>query len=134
MKYLVLTGRVLFSLMFLMAITFHFKAEAVTYARSYGVPMPSILVPVSGILAFLGGLSISLGYKARMGAWFIIVFLIPVTFMMHAFWKETDPMQMNMQMSNFMKNLSMLGGALLIAWFGAGPLSLDELRAASAKK
>jgi putative oxidoreductase len=46
--------------------------------------------------------------------------------MMHAFWKETDPMQMQMQMSMFMKNMSMLGGALIIAYFGAGPLSLDK--------
>lgn len=45
--------------------------------------------------------------------------------MLHAFWKVTDPMMAQIQMGMFMKNVSMLGGALLIAYFGAGPLSLD---------
>jgi len=46
--------------------------------------------------------------------------------MIHNFWSYTDPMQVQMQMINFMKNLSMLGAALLIAHFGSGPLSVDK--------
>jgi len=45
--------------------------------------------------------------------------------MMHKFWGISDPMQAQIQMIMFMKNLSMLGGALLITQFGAEPLSLD---------
>jgi putative oxidoreductase len=45
--------------------------------------------------------------------------------MMHNFWTISDPMMRQMQMAMFMKNISMLGGALLIAYFGAGPLSVD---------
>jgi uncharacterized membrane protein YphA (DoxX/SURF4 family) len=44
---------------------------------------------------------------------------------MHRFWTVSDPMMHQMQMINFMKNLSIIGGALLITYFGAGPLSLD---------
>jgi putative oxidoreductase len=91
MKYLVLLGRFLYSLIFLSAILHHFSKEAIQYGASAGVPMASILVPLSGILAFLGGLSILLGYKARTGAWLIIVFLIPVSFTMHNWWTITDP-------------------------------------------
>lgn len=126
MKYLVLTGRVLYSLIFLMAITIHFSGKGIGYAAAYGVPAPAILVPLSGIIAITGALSIILGYKAKWGAWLMVIFLIPVTFMMHAFWKETDPMQAQMQMSNFMKNISMLGAAFLITFFGSGPLSIKE--------
>ena len=45
---------------------------------------------------------------------------------MHAFWAIPDPMMRQIQMAFFMKNLGLLGGALLIAYFGAGPVSLDE--------
>lgn len=90
--------------------------------------MATVLVPISGIMALAGGLSILLGYKAKLGAWLLIVFLIPVTLMMHAFWKFNNPAEHQVQMTMFMKNASMLGAAFLIAWFGAGPVSLDERR------
>jgi putative oxidoreductase len=125
MKYIVLTGRILFSLIFLMSGFNHFSSQSINYAASKSVPATSFLVPVSGILAIAGAISIILGYKARLGAWLIVLFLVPVTFMMHDFWTITDPMMKQIQMAMFMKNLSMLGGALLIAYFGAGPLSLD---------
>ena len=130
MKYIVLLGRILYSLMFLSSGQPLFSGVAVGYASSQGVPLASFLVPFSGVIAIVGGLLIVLGYKTKLGAWLIVAFLIPVTFTMHAFWKETDPMQKQMQISNFLKNISMLGGAFLITWFGAGPLSFDNRRKA----
>jgi putative oxidoreductase len=56
-----------------------------------------------------------------------------VTLMMHNFWAVTDPQMRQMQMINFMKNVSMLGGALLLTHFGAGPWSLDARRARQAR-
>lgn len=46
--------------------------------------------------------------------------------MMHAFWNVPNPMMRQIQMAMFMKNVAMLGGALLVAYWGAGPVSLDE--------
>jgi putative oxidoreductase len=126
MKYLVLAGRVLYSLIFLQSLFNHFSASSIGYAASMGVPMASILVPAAGIIAFAGGLSILLGFKAKWGAWLIVIFLIPVTLFMHNFWTVTDPMMRQVQQAMFMKNLSMLGGAFLIAYFGSGPLSIDS--------
>ncbi|MNY69960.1 hypothetical protein D3C86_2079850 [compost metagenome] len=54
------------------------------------------------------------------------MFLIPVTIMLHNFWTITDPMAQQMDMAAFMKNVSMIGAALMIAYFGSGPLSLDN--------
>ena len=71
------------------------------------------------------GISVLLGYRVRIGAWLLVLFLVPVTFMMHAFWAVPDPMMARMQQAMFMKNLSMLGGALLLTYFGAGPISVD---------
>jgi putative oxidoreductase len=125
MKYIVLFGRVLYSLIFVMASLGHFSKGEIGYAAAQGVPLASIVVPLSGVMAFLGGLSVVLGYKAKWGAWLLVLFLVPVTVMMHNFWAVNDPMMAQMQQAMFMKNLSMLGGALLISYFGAGPLSLD---------
>jgi putative oxidoreductase len=125
MKYIVLLGRILYSAMFIKSASGHFTGQMIGYASAHGVPAASFLVPFSGVLALVGGISILLGYKAKWGAWLIVIFLIPVTFMMHAFWKETDPMQTQIQMAMFLKNISMLGAAFLISYFGSGPLSLD---------
>lgn len=126
MKFIALLGRILFSLIFIFSGISHFAPSTAAYAAAQGVPMASVLVPVSGLLATLGGLSIALGYKAKLGGLLIILFLIPVTFMMHRFWTISDPMEQRINMIMFMKNMSMLGGALLITYFGAGPLSIDE--------
>ena len=66
----------------------------------------------SGILALLGGLSILLGYRARFGAFLIVLFLVPVTLFMHKFWGLSDPQMAMMQRVNFLKNVALLGGAL----------------------
>jgi putative oxidoreductase len=125
MGFIVLLGRVLFAAIFVMGSFGRFKSGTVGYAASQGVPMASVLVPVSGVIALAGGLSILLGFKARLGAWLIVIFLVPVTFMMHAFWAVTDPMAAQMQQIMFLQNVSMLGGALLVSQLGAGPWSLD---------
>jgi putative oxidoreductase len=122
---IVLLGRFLFGLIFVMSGPHHFMKETIAYAASQGVPMASIAVPFSGLLAVVGGLSILLGYRAKIGAWLIVLFLACITPMMHNFWAVADPMMHQMQMIMFMKNASMLGGALIITQLGSGPWSLD---------
>jgi len=124
----VVLGRFFFALIFLMAGANHFNKQTIDYAASQGVPLAAIAVPLSGVLAIAGGLSILLGYRAKLGAWLVVLFLVPVSLMMHKFWTITDPMMAQIQMVLFMKNVSMLGGALLISQFGAGPFSLDARR------
>jgi putative oxidoreductase len=125
---LVFLGRFMFSLIFLLAVPNHFSKQTIRYAASQGVPLASLAVPLSGLLALVGGLSILLGYRAKIGAWLIIIFLVPVTLMMHKFWGVPDPTMAQIQEVMFMKNLALLGGALIISQFGAGPLSLDSRR------
>jgi putative oxidoreductase len=55
----------------------------------------------------------------------LVAFLVPVTLMMHAFWRLDDPIAVHTQQAMFMKNVSMTGAALVIACFGGGALSLD---------
>jgi len=128
MKLMVLLGRILFSSIFISGGLKHLADPGmVSYAASAGVPLPGVLVPLSGLLALAGGLSILFGVKAKIGGWMIVVFLIPVTLMMHAFWTVSDPQVRMVQAAMFSKNFSMLGGAMLIAYFGSGPLSMEKL-------
>jgi putative oxidoreductase len=123
-----LVGRILFSAIFVMSGFLHFSQQEIAYATQSGVPWAKLLVPASGVLALVGGLSILLGYRAKIGAWLLVLFLVPVTLMMHNFWAVKDPMMAQMQMAMFLKNVTMLGGALLISQFGAGAFSLDARR------
>ena len=125
MRYSLLAGRVLFSLLFVLAGLGHFSSQEIGFAAAQGVPLASIVVPFSGLMAMLGGLSIAFGYKAEWGAWLIVLFLVPVTFMMHNFWTVSDPAVAQDQMAHFMKSLALIGSALFISYFGAGPSSMD---------
>lgn len=124
-RYLVLAGRAAFAFIFIFASLGHFGQEEIAYAAHAGVPFASILVPLSGLLSLAGGLSVLLGYRARLGAWLLVLFLVPVTLVIHDFWSVADPGTRQLELVMFLKNVTALGGALLIAHFGAGPLSLD---------
>ncbi|MDX1582822.1 MAG: DoxX family protein [Thermoanaerobaculia bacterium] len=128
MQIVSLIGRILFGGFFLFNGINHFTdlQSMTAYAGSKGVPMPSVAVIVSGLLLLAGGALILLGYKPRAGAWAIVVFLVPVTFMMHQFWGIDDPQQRMSEMINFMKNMALLGAALMIATISYWPLSLEK--------
>jgi putative oxidoreductase len=135
MGYSVLIGRILFALLFVMAAFGHFSSQEIAFAAAQGVPLASIAVPFAGVMALVGGLSIAFGYKARWGAVLIVLFLVPVTVMMHRFWAAADPMLAQDQMAHFLKNLALIGSALFIFHFGAGPWSLDaRSRSAESKQ
>jgi putative oxidoreductase len=127
-KILAPIGRILFAAIFFTALLGHFSPQTIAYAAQQGVPFARVLVPFSGLLAGAGALSIALGYQARVGAWLLVLFLVPVTLTLHNFWAVSDPMMAQLQQAMFLKNVSMLGGALLVAHFGAGPYSLDARR------
>jgi putative oxidoreductase len=127
MRYAAVAGRQLFSIIFIIASAKHFSSPTMAYAALHGVPLPGLLVPMSGAIALIGGLSVLLGYQTRIGAWLLVIFLVPVTLVMHNFWAEADPMAYQMEKGMFLRNVTMLGGALLISYFGPDPLSLDAL-------
>ncbi len=122
-----LFGRQFFSIIFILSSAGHFKPPTVEYAAHHGVPFAGLLVPLSGIVALAGGLSVLLGYQTRLGAWLLTLFLVPVTLVMHNFWAAPDVNAFQVERALFLRNVALLGGALLIAYFGGGPLSLDTL-------
>jgi putative oxidoreductase len=127
-RFVVPLGRVLLALIFIVSAPHLISGAATAPAQHHGVPLASLAVPLAGVLALVGGLSVALGFHARIGAWLLVVFLLPVTLFMHAFWSESIPANMQMQQIEFLKNMALLGASLIVAYFGAGPLSADAWR------
>ncbi|MDY6768850.1 MAG: DoxX family protein [Candidatus Nanohaloarchaea archaeon] len=119
-------GRVLFGLFFVFNGVNHFmkREMMVGYAESKGVPSASVMVPVTGLMLVIGGLAIVTGLYVGVGAALLAVFLAVTTPVMHDFWAVDEEAKMD-EMTNFLKNLALLGGVLITyyAWT-AGSWSL----------
>ena len=112
----VLIGRVLFALIAIgSAFGGHFMATDSTagYAESRGVKNPRAMVLVSGVLLVAAAVSLIAGIYADLGALLFGSFTLLTAFMVHHFWTDDDEMTEQIEMTNFMKNLSTTGGALL---------------------
>jgi len=90
-----------------------------------GLPIPQVLALISILIEFGGGVALLLGWKARWVALAFMVFLIVITPIFHGFW-GVSPEQAMAQQINFMKNVSILGGMMLLFAFGPGRYSVDR--------
>jgi putative oxidoreductase len=116
MKVPFLLGRLIFGGFFLYNGINHLKERKTLgqYAQSKNVPKPEAAVVASGIALLIGGTSILLGVKPKLGAGAIAGFLLGVSPVMHNFWSQEDPAQRMNDMINFSKNMALLGGALAL--------------------
>lgn len=110
-----LIGRIIFGGYFLKNAYNHiFKsAHLIGYAQSKGVKSPKMAIIGSGFLMAYGGLSMILGVSTVWGAAALIVFLVPVSIKMHAFWKIGDPMARMNERIAFEKNMALAAAALM---------------------
>lgn len=134
-------ARLLLTLIFLMSAVGNKLpnfSDVTKLMESQGVPAPQVML--IGAIAFLliGSLSIILGFKARIGASLLFVFLIAATYYFHDFWtwpadatwilSSNSNIKMpvaQIEMISFMKNLALAGAMLFIVVNGAGPMSID---------
>lgn len=114
-----LVGRILLATIFLLSAIGHLTQSKgmAQYAAAKGVPAAEPGVIASGVVFALGGIAIVLGIWTDLAALAIAVTLVPVTLMMHAFWKETDPQAKQGEQINFNKNLALIGGLLILFFF-----------------
>ncbi|HEY6476370.1 MAG TPA: DoxX family protein [Polyangia bacterium] len=117
MEEIFLTGRILVGGYYLFGAVHHFAdlGKLARYAGAAGVPIPQVAVAVSGLLLVVAGLSFILGMYPDIGIAALVLFLVPVTVMMHAFWSDHDPMTRQMNIVNFSKNVALLGSGLMFA-------------------
>lgn len=130
---LTVLGRIALALMFVLA-GFGKLADitgTAGYIGSVGLPLPSVLAVLTGVLEVVGGVALIVGFQARWAALALALFTLVATVLFHAFWKAPAD-QAFVQQLMAMKNLSVVGGLLMVAALGAGPVSLDERRASAA--
>lgn len=110
-----LAGRILFGLVLaVMGINHFMDLESMSgYAEMKGVPAPRLAVLGSGLMLLGGGVSIAVGIVPLIGGILIAIFFIGVTPVMHDFWSFDDPEERQGEMTHFLKNVTLLGGALI---------------------
>jgi putative oxidoreductase len=112
---LFLIGRIIVGGYFLMAGFNHFKNASMMagYAKMKGTPAPKLAVMGSGALLLLGGAGFLLGFHPTIGTLLLVIFLLGVTFRIHAFWLVSDPMGRMNEQVHFGKNIAMIGFLLM---------------------
>ncbi len=94
------------------------------YMASEGVPAPKVALAGAIVFLLVGGLSVIAGYKTRIGAGLLLVFLVLATYYFHDFW-TFEGQEQQQEMIQFMKNASLAGGLLFLIANGPGGMSLD---------
>ncbi len=111
-----LVGRIIIGLYWIYGAVAHFlqAKSMIPYAKMKGVPFADLAVPGTGVLLLIAGLSILTGIYPVIAVTALILFLVPVTLMMHNFWAiEDQAMKMN-DMVMFTKNMALLGYTLVL--------------------
>ncbi len=129
MNAIFLIGRIIVGLFYIITGIPHFTKLSIMsqYAASKGVPLASLAVIVTGILLLVAGITIILGFYPEIGVIALVVFYLPVTFMMHNFWSVENPGARMSEQVNFMKNMALMGSAIMYL-FIKKPWSLSLMK------
>jgi putative oxidoreductase len=122
-----LVGRILVALIFVLSGFMKISGFEGTagYIAAKGLPMPQVLAALTILLELGGGIALVAGFKTRWVAILFFLWLIPTTLIFHKFW-GIDAAQVQNQMNNFLKNVSIMGAMLLLFAFGPGAYSVDK--------
>ncbi len=129
-EFLLLIGRIAIALIFVSSGAEKFMAlpAASTEIGSRHLPMPDVLAVASATLELGGGILIVIGWQTRLLALALALFTAVAAYFFHDFWHYPPGNQHINAMIHFMKNISMIGGFLVLAAAGAGRYSLDAVR------
>ena len=124
-----LIGRILISFIFFYEAydsIFYFK-QTKEIMTNYGLTWNQDMLLLGAIfLLTLGGILLLIGYRAGLGAILILMYWIPVTFIVHSFWND-PPEEKRLEAVLFMKNLAIIGGLLVVYVNGSGRYSIKRL-------
>ena len=121
MKYIPLAARICLCIIFInsgIGKIFGFASTAEMMANQ-GLPIANVLLIFTITFQLLGGFSLLLGYKVKIGSILLILFLIPATLVFH------NPIANPDELNSFLKNIGLIGGLLMTIYAGAGALSID---------
>jgi putative oxidoreductase len=102
----------------------HFDATAHMIGEK-GIPLAAVATAIAILIELGGAILIIIGWQTRLAANVQFIYLVFITFMYHNFW-AAPPQLHDVQLLNFLKNVGIMGGLLILATRGAGASSIDE--------
>jgi putative oxidoreductase len=122
-----LIGRILMAILFIKAGWGKIPGFEGTVGAiaSKGIPLPQVAAAITVALELLGGILLVVGWQTRWIALLFVLWLIPTTVLFHPFW-AVPPEQYVAQQNNFLKNVAIMGGMLLLFAFGPGRIAVDR--------
>jgi putative oxidoreductase len=122
-----LAGRIMLALMFVLAGFGKIEgfADTAVLMTGVGLPLVNVLLVLTILVELGGGAAIMVGWKTRPIALVVFLFTGMATLVFHAFW-AAPPDQVMLQQLMFMKNVSVMGGLLMLFAFGPGDYALDD--------
>jgi putative oxidoreductase len=124
-----LVGRILISAIFIFeAIDSILFAEKTKMTMiEYGVTWnPGFLLYASIVALVIGAIMLLIGYRIRFGVWLLLLYWVPVTFIVYSFWNDPVTTQ-RLNAILFMKNIAIAGGLFMIAAHGGGKYAIQRL-------
>lgn len=124
-----LFGRFLLALIFVLSGVTKISGwpQNAAYMAAKGFPIVSVMLAGAIFVEIVCGLALLAGFRARLAAGILFAYMIPTTLIFHNFWALQGPERLD-NMVHFLKNLSIMGGLLMVVALGAGALSLDARR------
>ena len=113
---LAFVARALMALIFLIAGVRKVLAFGMTvgYFGKLGIPMPELVVAGSIVIEVGGAILLAIGYRQTIVAAVLAAFTLGAALIAHQFWAVSDPQAYSGQLNNFLKNIAMVGGFLMI--------------------
>ncbi|WP_406819196.1 DoxX family protein [Pseudomonas sp. KnCO4] len=96
----------------------------VGYMTSLGAPAPMLAAAIAVLMEFVVGILLILGFYTRPLAFLFALFVLGTALLGHPFWNMADP-ERSANLTQFLKNLSIMGGLLALAVSGPGRFSVD---------
>jgi len=121
-------GRLLLSIIFIVSglvKMVHFEQTSILLHQT-GIEGANAFTVIGLVVELLGGILLLLGLFTRIGVYILMIFLVPATLIFHSFWQHQGS-EMMLQLSQFLKNLAIYGGLVLLLNYGPGKWSLDAL-------
>lgn len=123
-----LVGRLLLGLYFIMPGTMKIIGYSSTmeYMAAHNVPMISVLLPLTIAIQILGGIALIIGYQGKLVAFILAALVLIINIYMHNFWTYEVGTERAHEMQNFIKNLAIMAGLLMVSGVGTGKFSVTS--------
>ena len=108
-----------------------FSQETKQLMTGYGLTWRQDLLLYGAVFCLLlGGILLLIGYRAKLGVFLLLLYWVPVTFIVHDFWTVSGEAH-RMEGIHFMKNMAIIGGLLMVFANGVGRYSVRRVFATS---